>query len=441
MDVLNKIRVIFSQSVKAIWVNKGRSFLTILGIIIGISSVIALTSLGEGVSASITEQISAVGTNNLTVTSGNFDIGGDSERSGDDTPPTGFGQQSASFGPPASTLTIDDLRAIEDKDRNPLLVEISGDLSGTTLFEIDGSQTRTSVNGVSADFFNIFDLKVAEGRIFTNDEVSSSENLVVIGSEIYAQLEGTTNIQQTESNSGSEDQGKAMSPTIFINDIEYTIIGILEKKEESRFVNYNSQIFIPNITAMTTFERNTLDSITAKVVDTDSVEQAKSDIEQTLLDEHGIADIEQADFTVLSSADLLDAVDNITGVLTSLLGGIAGISLIVGGIGIMNIMLVSVTERTREIGLRKALGAKTSDIMLQFVTEAVLLTLIGGLIGIFVGILFGKLVEPSIGFTPIVTTNSIILAVSVSSLVGLLFGIYPAAKAAKMDPIVALRYE
>lgn len=431
MKLITKTFTIISLALKAIWVNKGRSFLTILGIIIGISSVIALTSLGEGVSASITEQISSVGTNNLTVTSGNFNIGSDSQQELDQPPPTGFGQQSASFGPPVSTLTLDDLRAIENRDDNPLLIGVTGDLSGSTIFENEGVQTRVSVNGVSADFFTIFDLNIAEGRLFNEEDVTESQRHVIIGSKISLDLLGISD----------KSADAVMGSTILINNVEHTIIGILEEKEESRFVNYNEQIYIPNTSATTTFDRNNLDSITAKVVDTDSVEQAKSDIEQTLLEEHDIDDIAQADFTVLSSADLLSAVDNITGVLTSLLGGIASISLVVGGIGIMNIMLVSVTERTREIGLRKALGAKTSDIMFQFITEAILLTLIGGVIGIFIGIIFGKIIEPSIGFTPIVTTNSILLAVSVSSLVGLLFGIYPAAKAAKMDPIVALRYE
>jgi len=192
---------------------------------------------------------------------------------------------------------------------------------------------------------------------------------------------------------------------------------------------------------MATFGNNNFNSITAQAIDDNSVDQAKTDIQSTLLSAHKISEAKLADFTVFTSRDLLSTVGNVTGILTSLLAGIAAISLVVGGIGIMNIMLVSVTERTREIGLRKAVGARTIDILEQFILEAVILTLVGGVLGIGLGTIIGKVAARFVGFAPIVTLSSVFLAVGVSSAIGLIFGIYPAAKAARLDPIETLRYE
>jgi putative ABC transport system permease protein len=229
--------------------------------------------------------------------------------------------------------------------------------------------------------------------------------------------------------------------TLKVNDQTVTIIGVLNSAEETSFSNPNDQLYLPYTTAMDNFNTQTFSSLLVQATNDNTVDAAKTDVTNTLLANHGITNPKLADFTVLSSKDLLSTVNQITGVLTSLLAGIAAISLVVGGIGIMNIMLVSVTERTREIGLRKAVGARTGDILGQFVAEAIILTLLGGLLGIGLGKLIGTGAGHFLNFKPIVTPGSIILAVGVSSAIGLIFGIYPAAKAARLNPIDALRYE
>jgi putative ABC transport system permease protein len=226
-----------------------------------------------------------------------------------------------------------------------------------------------------------------------------------------------------------------------VNGQSFQVIGVLSAEKESSFSNPNNQIYIPYTTAMTVFNTEAFSDIVATAISSDKVSALQTDITNTLLANHKITDKKLADFSVLTSADLLSTVGNITSMLTSLLAGIAAISLVVGGIGIMNIMLVSVTERTREIGLRKAVGAKTSDILWQFVIEAILLTVIGGILGIGLGYLIGKIASHFIGFNASITASSILLAVGVSTTIGLIFGIYPAAKAARLNPIDALRYE
>jgi putative ABC transport system permease protein len=414
-----KVYQIVRQSRKAIFRNKGRSFLTILGIIIGIGSVIALISLGTGVQESVSGRIATLGTTTLTISPGqsfNSNPGSSGQRPGSGS--DGFSQIS-------STLTMKDLESLQDQKKNPSVQAASGTVSGSSVFTIDGVDTRQSILGVGEAQFSIRNLSIAKGALFTEKDISDRNKVVVIGSESAEDLVG------------SDPIGKPLT----INQQQYTVIGVLKPADESGVGNPNKSVYVPYTAAMDTFGTTTFSTMLAQATSEETVDKAKSEITTTLLANHGIKDPKLADFSVFTAKDLLSTISSITGILTSLLAGIAAISLVVGGIGIMNIMLVSVTERTREIGLRKAVGAKTSDILWQFMVEAVMLTITGGILGIGLGWLVGQGAKNVLDITPIITLNSIILAVGVSTIVGLVFGIYPAARAARLNPIDALRYE
>jgi putative ABC transport system permease protein len=299
-------------------------------------------------------------------------------------------------------------------------------VNGTAIFTVKGVEERDTIVGTNVAYSSINDLTIASGRLLNQADINQSSKIVVLGSTLASDVYPSTS---------------PIGQTIVIGNDTYTVVGVLAKKDESAFSNPNVNGYIPYTSAMGTFSTSTFNTVTVQAVDENAVSAEKIDITNTLLANHKITDAKLADFSVLTSADLLSTVGNITGILTSLLAGIAAISLVVGGIGIMNIMLVSVTERTREIGLRKAVGAKTSDILLQFIVEAVVLTLAGGILGIGLGYLLGGLASKVLSITPVVTPRAILLAVGVSSIIGLVFGIYPAAKAARLNPIDALRYE
>lgn len=431
---------IFGQSVRAIGRNKGRSFLTMLGIIIGIASVIALVAVGNGASNNVTGRISSLGTSVITVRSGaaptsanagggvlSSGLGGAAPRMEIRTEGGGGGQRQQ------ATLTADDLKAIKDNASSYKLSSVAGYTSGNselTLKDKDSNgkdQTqRYSVSGTEPSYFDIQSLSFASGKTFTDSDVSKSNKVAVLGSQTATDLFGTDS---------------PIGKTIKLEDDTYTIVGVLNSKEESGFNNANRQIYIPYTSALTTYDTTNLSAIYAKATSDKDVETAKDAINAKLLSLHGKTD-KTADFSISTPEDLLNTIKQSSSVFTTLLAGIASISLVVGGIGIMNIMLVAVSERTREIGLRKALGARTRDILQQFVFESVLLCLAGGLIGIAIGALTAaNLSRVLTGITPVVTLDSILLAVGVSTIVGLVFGIYPAAKAARLNPIDALRYE
>lgn len=408
---MNKFIILFRQSMRAILANKGRSTLTVLGIVIGIASVIALISLGNGANKMISDQISQLGSTNLTVIPGG-----------------GFGSQEGFNRNPttASSLTTKDLESLQNINSHPTFNSITGVITAASIVGNGGSQRQATVNGVSSEYFNIFSLKINAGNQFDQLAVIARQSTVMLGSKIATDIFGNAN---------------PLNQTITLNQRSFQVVGVLAEAPENRFNDSNIQLFIPVTTAADIFGVNNLSSIVVRVKTEGDIDAAKADIQRTLLASHNVTDEKLADFSILSSADLLSTINQITGLLTSLLAGIAGISLVVGGIGIMNIMLVAVTERTREIGLRKAVGAKTSDILIQFLIEAVLLTIIGGIIGIALGYGAGLVVAKFIDLTPVVTLNSLLLAVGVSSIIGIAFGIYPAAKAAKLNPIDALRYE
>lgn len=423
-----KYWLIIKQSMRAIFANKGRSFLTVLGIIIGIGSVIALVSLGNGVKASIDSQINQLGTNTISILPGTprFTQGANqgSQKQG-----SGFGGgQAAREGATSSvsSLTEQDLLSLSNTKAHPDIKTVTGSVSGTTIVPTPKGDLRSSVSGTSPAFFTINSVSAASGKLFKQLDVTQKTNVAVLGDQTAKDISPDVN---------------PIGKDVAIGGTSYQIIGVLSHKDESGFQNLNDAIYIPYSSAMTTFKTSNFNTMRADATSDKTVEAAKTDITNTLLRNHGITDPKLADFSVMTSKDLLSAVSSITGVLTSLLGGIAAISLIVGGIGIMNIMLVSVTERTREIGLRKAVGAQMSDILLQFMTEAILLTVAGGILGILLGYVSSKILTRFVGFTPVVTMSSIYLAVGVSAIVGIVFGIYPAIKASLLNPIDALRYE
>lgn len=421
-----KIIKILQQSIIALLRNKGRSSLTILGIIIGIGSVIALISLGNGVQQSISGRISSLGTTTLNIQPGASFLSNRTPSAAQSRTNGGPGGGAAQLAPSASTLTFADVASLRDKTKDPKVDKVSGNISSSQIFSNGSVEKRYTVAGIDTDFFSIQNLNIDKGNLFSNSDVSSKAKVMVLGSNFASDIFPNTN---------------PIGKTLTIGTDTYKVLGVLATHAESGFANYNSEVFVPNQSLSTTLDTPNLTGITIKVKTENDVDQAKNDIQGILLKNHKINEAKLADFSIISAKDLLSTVLQITGVLTSFLAGIAAISLLVGGIGIMNIMLVSVTERTREIGLRKAVGAKTSDILIQFIIESMLLTLIGGLIGIGLGILAADLLGRFITITPDVTTSAIMLAVGVSTAVGLVFGIYPAALAARLNPIDALRYE
>jgi putative ABC transport system permease protein len=410
---------IIKQSFIAIFSNKARSFLTVLGIVIGIAAVIALTSLGNGAKKDLTGRVSILGTANITV------VPGASAGEGPMAMHGGPGQRMTGSRE-TSTLTQRDLASLSARIGASAIDGVSGNIAGTSIFATSQGEQRFQVAGTSEGYPGIMNLKVAEGRWYTAEDVTSGARVLVLGNDLAGQVFG---------------KGSALGKELTIEGDQYAVIGVLDVAAESGITNPNQEAFIPYTAASESYGTAYFTSIVVQAKDDASVDAAKEEVTTILLANHGIDNESLADFTVRSSQDLLATINSITSIMTSFLAGIAAISLLVGGIGIMNIMLVSVTERTREIGLRKAVGAKTSDILVQFITEAVILTFTGGVLGI----LFGQLLSMAAGrmmeFSAIVTGSSIILAVCVATVIGVVFGIYPAAKAARLDPIEALRYE
>jgi putative ABC transport system permease protein len=393
--------------------NKLRSGLTILGIIIGVAAVIAMLAIGRGAQNSITSSINGIGTNLIYIIPGT--------RTQDVRNP--------------KPLTVGDAQAMQDQLAAPAVAAVAPVIQGRFTVTFNGNNTSTSVSGVTPDYAQVSNEVIDQGQFITEDNLLGRAAVAVIGPTTAENLFGSTN--------GVIDQ------TIRINQQPFRVIGILKAKGGSGFGNQDDRILIPITTAqarlITSGIPGHVSQILVQAVSADAVPAAQEQVTEILRLRHR-TNFGVDDFSILTQAQFLSIAGSITGILTIFLGGIAGISLLVGGIGIMNIMLVSVTERTREIGLRKALGARKSDILTQFLTESVLLSLFGGLVGIglawviatAVGLIAARSGTP---FTPSIGLDSILLATIFSSGVGLVFGMYPSMRAANLQPVEALRSE
>jgi putative ABC transport system permease protein len=399
------------ESFGTLTLNKLRTGLAILGIIIGIGSVITLLSLGQASQLAVQQQIQSLGANLLTIS------------------PTG--QSSGAVRGASSTgttLTYADAKAILASPEITTIKNVSAEYSGRSQVVAGRNNTNTQIMGATPAYLEVRSVKIAEGAFISDRDLAALAKVAVIGPTTATDLfgEGVSPIGQK----------------IRIEGQTFTIIGITTSKGGSGFQNQDDMIFVPLTTAQKQlYGVNNVTSIAATAKSEDVMLEAQNQLGYFLLSRHKLANPEDADFTIFSQADILSTASQVTGTFTTLLSGIAGISLLVGGIGIMNIMFVTVTERTREIGLRKALGAKKKIIVMQFLIESVILTFTGGVIGIGLGVLASFIYSQVTASPFAVSINSVLLAFVVSAGIGILFGWYPARKASNLQPIEALRYE
>lgn len=401
---------LFQEALEALTANKARSSLTILGIVIGIASVIAMVSIGQGASGQIQASIQSIGSNLITVSPG-FGGGFSSARSGRGS---------------ATTLTLDDALAIAEQVS--FVAAVAPELSRNYQVVYKGLNTNTRITGTVDSYPEVRNIEMELGSFISERNVATLTKVAVLGPTTRDDLfgEGVNPIGQT----------------VKIKRINFKIIGVTKSKGQSGFFNRDDIIFVPLSVAQRQLAGDDyVTTISVKAAEEQAMTQVQDGITQLLLSRHNIANPQDADFSVLNQADLVQTATQVTNTFTILLASIAGISLLVGGIGIMNMMLTTVTERTREIGLRKAIGAKRKDISLQFLSESVMLTFIGGMVGVILGMAIAFGVSKFAGIPTKVSLGSIVLAFGVSAAIGLIFGYYPARRAAKLNPIEALRYE
>ena len=392
-------------------VNKMRTGLAILGIVIGIGSVIALISLGEASQVMVQNQIQSLGANLLTISPSGQNNGAVRGAQGGGT-----------------TLTLDDALAIQSSPTITTINSISPEYSKRSQVIVGRNNTNTSVVGVYPSYAQIHKITIGSGVFISARDVSVIGKVAVIGPQVVTDLFGATE--------------NPIGKMIRIGIQSFKVIGVTTAKGGSGFNNQDDMIFVPLTTAQQQlFGVTYLSSLSVEAKSQDVMTAAQNQIGYFLLARHKFNDPTQADFSILSQNDILNTASSVTGTFTALLGGIAAISLLVGGIGIMNIMLVTVTERTREIGLRKALGAKQNTVILQFLIEAIILTFAGGIIGMILGILISLILSKIMNLPFTISPPAIGLAMGVSGIIGVLFGWYPAQKASKLQPIEALRYE
>jgi putative ABC transport system permease protein len=412
MNLAENVRL----ALTALRANKLRSFLTMLGMIIGVAAVITLVSVGQGVEVFVAEQFQGLGNDLLFV----------------------FPGQIRPDGPPRQRragLTNDDVIALSDPLVVPDLVRVAPDYTRSTVVTRGRYETRTSITGTSSEFPEVRNFYPVSGRFFDEQDNAAAARVAVLGQTVYEALFPN----------GEPPVGEIIK----INNLNFRVIGLMEEKGGSGFNDQDNLVLVPlNTSQRRLFParradgKMRIDLIYAQVIDSSRQEAAIVQMELALRDSHRLDLDEENDFTVLSQAEIVSAFAQVTNVLTTFLAVIAAISLLVGGIGIMNIMLVSVTERTREIGLRKAVGAKQGDILWQFLTEAITIAVVGGTLGLVLGtagtFLIGRLSD---SLSPGVAWGSVVLAIGFSAAVGLFFGIFPARRAARLNPIDALRYE
>jgi putative ABC transport system permease protein len=405
-------------AVRTLSSNKLRAFLTMLGISIGVGAVIALLAIGNGVQTYINDQFTSSGTNLLGITPGRMQRGG---------PPNSFTQQ--------AYLTVGDYRAVSAD--MPGLTGHAADFTSVGNFSYEGKTSQVQVSGVTPSFSTVRNWPADKGRFIDEADNASRSRVVALGQTVVNDL------------FPEEDP---IDKIVRINNVPFRVIGVMQSKGSSFLGDQDAIAYIPLTTAQERLFSQQANAKTGERILSTIYLQAADDSSRTIIqqsvtdilrDRHRLQDGDENDFSVISQTELLDTFGAVTSVLTLFLGAIAAISLLVGGIGIMNIMLVSVTERTREIGLRKAIGAKPRAILTQFLIEAVVLSLIGGVLGILIGtgIAFAITLIPDIGFSPEVQISAIVLAVSFSITVGLFFGVYPARRASRLNPIDALRFE
>ncbi|HXK37581.1 MAG TPA: ABC transporter permease [Candidatus Paceibacterota bacterium] len=407
-----KIEDTLHETYTALSANKARSGLTILGIVIGIGSVVAMIAIGQGASGSIQSSIQSIGSNLVLVMPG--------QARGAAAGPVSAGRGSA------TTLKQEDADAIAKEVT--LAKAIAPEISKRYQVTAKGTNTNTQIVGTVSSYPVVRNLEIESGSFISDMNVKDLARVAVIGPTTRDDLFGI----------GAE----AIGETVRIKNVQFKIIGITKAKGGSGFSNPDDMIFVPISTAQRYLAGDTyVTTISVAAEDPNEMATVQEEITTLLLRKHNISDPKLADFQVLNQQDILATASAITNTMTMLLSAIAGISLIVGGIGIMNMMLTTVTERTREIGLRKAIGAKRRDISFQFLVEAVMLTFLGGFIGILLGWLISLLVTSLSGIATEVSTTSILLAFGVSATIGIVFGYYPARRAAALNPIEALRYE
>jgi len=399
---------LFITALTALKSNILRTALTMLGIIIGIASVILIISLAQGATTSITAQVSSLGTNLIFISAGSQNRG----------PVAGSNI--------VKTLTYEDAQAI---GKLPHISAVSATLGTKLQVVANGLNTNVLIQGVQSGYETTQAITMDKGNFISADDELGYGNVAVLGPQVVTDVFGE----------GADVVGQSVA----IGSKFFRIIGVTHARGGNGFVNPDDMVYIPVTTMMTTLLGQTyVSSIQADADDPKTVDQTMSDTTDLLLDRHKITDAANQDFTIQSSKSVLATLGTITSLLTAMLAGIAAISLLVGGIGIMNIMLVTVTERTKEIGLLKAIGATRSDILVQFLIESIVLTLSGGTVGIILGVSLSFLLSNVLLHIPFVMSlTSILLAVGVSSVVGLVFGLYPAQRAARLSPIDALRYE
>jgi putative ABC transport system permease protein len=398
------------MAVHGLLANRLRSFLTLLGISIGVASVIVLVAVGHGSAVSVQKQIEGLGTNLLTVQSGG-----------------GLFGRRASTASTFTFMTQKDVTALQDRNAAPDIKSVTPVVSASSVTASNGaaSVTPDSVNGTTASYAEVRKTPVTEGTFLTATDVKSHARVVVIGTTIAQDLFGG---------------GDALGQKLKLNGVDYTVEGVLKSKGSNGFQDQDSIVLLPLTTAQDYLVGHSgqLNQILIEATSPSTVSAAESEATSILTPNHSNTDGSAA-FTILNQASLLQTTSSSTHTFTVLLAAVAAISLLVGGIGVMNIMLVTVTERTREIGIRKAIGARKADVLGQFMTEAGLLSVLGGVAGVVVGLLGAQF--KIVGVQPVLQSYAVFLALAVGVAVGLFFGIYPANRAASLRPIEALRYE
>ncbi|MFO0723346.1 MAG: ABC transporter permease [Myxococcota bacterium] len=403
----------FPLAVRALLRNKTRSLLTALGVVIGVASVISMVAIGAGARERVEAAFAAMGTNLLIVTSGSTNSGG--VMGGMGTMPT---------------LTWDDLRAI--RTDAPAVALAAPQVNTRATLVGEGMNWMTSVTGTSPEFFELRGWKIAKGSFFENTEVEAGAKVIVLGATAAEKLFGSS--------------ADPIGQTIRVKNVPFLVIGVMERKGQSPFgQDYDDTAIVPVSTFQSKIQGGLQKFIAGVILvgarSASDTRRAEQQMALILRDRHHIASANEDDFGVRNLTELASAQQQGTETLTSLLASIAIVSLLVGGIGIMNIMLVSVTERTREIGIRMAVGAKPWHVMAQFLVEAVTLSLVGGLLGLALGAGVAELLASQLGWALVLRVDVTVLAIGFSALVGVIFGIYPAQRAARLDPIEALRFE